>query len=120
MAVRRLRGKTGFFRQRRQLAPRDIAKDSIELVDVAARSHRGRLHVAPADENILPAVVVEICEVNAVAGHRSAEQGHSGLRGNFRESVLAFVLVNWKSFVVQGDEHDVRAAVVIEIAKVYA
>ena len=72
------------------------------------------------NENIFPAIVVEIGDVRRIAGHGQAERGHAALLGDLDETAFSVVLVNGKCFVVERYQDDVGIAVVIEIAKVDA
>src|SRR5580698_6421090 len=97
-----LRGEAGTPCQSGPLDSGEVAEDRVVLVDLADALHGGRLHISATHEDILPTVVVEVCDVGAVARHRLAQQGHTGLRGDLSEGALANILIERKSLVGQG------------------
>ena len=90
------------------------------LLHHKARRGVERLHVSPRNENVFPAVVVEISDVRRIARHGQAESGHAALLGDFDEAAFARVAIDREGFVVEGDQDDVGITVVIQIAEVDA
>ena len=76
--------------------------------------------MAAGDEDVLPAIVIEIGDGGRVTGHGDAEAGHAAGGGNIGETALAEVAEQGEGFEVEGDENQVGEAVVIEIASVNA
>src|SRR5512132_4317699 len=85
----RLLRKSSLRRQGSPLARAGrVSKNRIRLIDSHTCSHRRRLNVAAADENVLPAAVVEGGDVRAVACHRAAQRRYTRCRGHFAEAAV--------------------------------
>ena len=94
-----------------------IAKDGVQLLDIHARLGDG-LDVAPRDEQVLPAIVVEVEETRSVPGHVATELAHASRIGDFLEALAAFVAIDGEGLVVEGRENNVREAIVVVIAEI--
>ena len=90
------------------------------LINLDPARHVRRRDVPPADENILPTVIVEIGYVYAVPGHGVAQPRHSAPSGNLRESALAIVLIHRESFILQRRDRNIGISVIINIPKISA
>src|ERR1700732_2159072 len=90
---RRLSGESRVLGQRGPFAFGVVPKNCVWLVDLPAASHRGRLNVTSADENVFPAVVVKVRDIRAISHHRIAQQSHTAPGGDFGKPTLAVVLV---------------------------
>src|ERR1035438_4142820 len=116
-------GQTGFRSERLEPDAAWIAwnvpENGIRLLHLHSRRVSQRLHVAARHEYILPAIVVEIGDGWRISRHRHAEPGHAAAPGDIAETMLPEIPEDWKSFIVERHESDVRQAVVVEIPKVH-
>ena len=118
---RRRRGvEPGLFGQGLPLsAGAQVTKHRVVLVNALARL-RERPDVSPRDEQVLPAVVVEIEQPGTEACHVQGQDAHPAFAGDLPERPLTRVQVQGKSLIVQGDQGDVRESVVVHVAKIHA
>ena len=72
------------------LRPR-IAKNCVGLIDLCSRQWTGN-SIAPRDEQILPAVVVEVVKCGAECGHGQRQGAHAALRRHFTKLLPTHVL----------------------------
>src|ERR1017187_9263516 len=80
--------------------------------------HRAGQHVSAADEQILPAVIVEVEKSHAESRHPHAQRAHAAQRRHFLEAFPGRVLPYWKGLVFQRRGYQVWVFVVVEIAKI--
>jgi hypothetical protein len=90
------------------------------VLEITRRALNRVEHVALRDEDVAPAVVIEVCEARAPAGIEQCDLADAGSVRDVVERHLARVQVERVGFVREGGDKDVRAAVVVEVGGVHA
>src|SRR5919197_3722851 len=70
------------------------------------------------DENIFPAVVIEVSDRRRVTSHGQAHPGHSALARNIQESSFAGIPENRKCLAIESNHHNIWIAIIVEVAEV--
>ena len=97
----------------------EIAKDDVGFSElVARRPDRGDL--SARDEEVLPAVVVEVVKGRTEARHAHAERTHAAGRRGFSEVALAGVEIDGEGLALERDIDDIGVAVIVYVAKIRA
>ena len=94
-------------------------KHGVVLVHALA-GLRQRPDMPTGDEQVLPAVVVEIEESGAEAGHMKGQGAHPACAGRFPERSLSHVQVQGKSLIVESGQGDVRESVIVHVSKIHS
>ena len=99
--------ESGFSGERLPFSARtEIAEDNVGFSElVAGRPDRGDL--SARDEEVLPAVVVEIIKGRPEAGHAHAECAHAAGRGGLSKVAFASVEVDGKRLALECDVDNV-------------
>src|SRR5215469_13489690 len=118
MALGWLCCKARLRRESGKLAVGEIAEHCVVLIDQSAARHVRRGHIAAADKNIFPPVIVEVGNIHAVSGHGIAQRGHAAACGDLGKGSFSIVLKDGERFVLQSGHNYVRKAVVVEVAKI--
>jgi len=115
-----LRGQTRFGRKRGEPGAAKVAKHGVWLLHLALTHGQHHFNVPASDEDVLPAIVVEVADGGRVACHRQAEHTHSAAAGDVGEISLSRVSEDGEGLVVKRHEHDIGIAVVVDIAEIHA
>src|SRR5579862_2466988 len=112
MAFWRDSAEARLLRKGRPPAVSEIPEYAVVLIDHGAARHIRRLYMAARDENIFPAIIIKIGDVRAVSRHGIAQGSHSAARRHLDKPSFGIVLINGESFILQGDEDDIRPSII--------
>src|SRR5438045_1338989 len=95
-----------------------VSKDCVLLVHCNSDRHVWRSNISTTDEDVLPAIIVEISDIHAVSRHGIAQSRHSTSRCDLSKSTFSIVLIHGESLVLQSGNDDVWKSVIVEVAKI--
>src|SRR5580704_4100396 len=122
MGAGNLEGRAGVGTGIFELAVAEVAKDGVGLgVGLGGDGLLDVIHhVGAGDEEVLPAIVVEVVGAVAPAGHAIGESAEAAGDVRIDEGAAALVDVEREAFMLNGGVPDVGQAVVVDVAEISA